>query len=256
MNQNTVCKISAILLRHKRVNSLDCHLYPGSHLISTLKDQNVDDLMVHDDVLSWERFPRYWSFVGGALQWRHNGRDGVSNHQPHDCWLNRLFGRRSKKTSKLRVTGLCVGNSPVTGEFPTQRASNAENVSIWWRHHVLLIFHIATLPFEMHSHHECVVYTFHCDILRDGCYFLSTQSLIIRACYMFPRINVSLCPSRNSNRYGLVTTLWKHRSGPTKIMACCLMATRRYSNQCWQWGLVAFTCGQFHRNDIYPCFSI
>ena len=45
--------------------------------------------------------------------------------------------RRSKKTSKLRVTGLCVGNSPVTGEFPAQRASNAENVSIWWRHHVL-----------------------------------------------------------------------------------------------------------------------
>ena len=37
---------------------------------------------------------------------------------------------------KLHVTGLCVGNSPVTGEFPAQRASNAENVSIWWRHHV------------------------------------------------------------------------------------------------------------------------
>ena len=43
--------------------------------------------------------------------------------------------RRPKKASKLRVTGLCVGNSPVTGEFPAQRASNAENVSIWWRHH-------------------------------------------------------------------------------------------------------------------------
>ena len=51
------------------------------------------------------------------------------------CLLNRLFRRRSKKTSKLRVTGLCVGNSPVTGEFPTERASNAENISIWWRHH-------------------------------------------------------------------------------------------------------------------------
>ena len=63
-------------------------------------------------------------------QWRHNGHDGVSNHQPHDCLLKRLFRRRSKKTSKLRVTGLCVGNSPVTGEFPAQRASNAENVSI------------------------------------------------------------------------------------------------------------------------------
>ena len=44
-------------------------------------------------------------------------------------------GRGSKKTSEFRVTGLCAGNSPVTGEFPAQRASNAENASIWWRHH-------------------------------------------------------------------------------------------------------------------------
>ena len=70
-----------------------------------------------------------------SLQWRHNGHDGVSNHQPHDCLLNLLFRRRSKKTSKLRVTGLCAGNSPVTGEFPAQRVSNAENASIRWRHH-------------------------------------------------------------------------------------------------------------------------
>ena len=70
------------------------------------------------------------------MQWRHNERDGVSNHQPHHCLLNRLFGCRSKKTSKLLVTGLCEGNSPVTGAFPTQVTSNAENVSIWWRHHV------------------------------------------------------------------------------------------------------------------------
>ena len=64
------------------------------------------------------------------LQWRHNERDGVPNHQLYDCLLKRLFRRRSKKTSKLRVTGLCEGNSPVTGEFPTQKASNAETVSV------------------------------------------------------------------------------------------------------------------------------
>ena len=77
--------------------------------------------------------------ISESLQWRHNERDGVSNHQPHDCMLNRLFRRRSKKTSKLRVTGLCAGNAPVTDEFPAQRASNAENVSILWRHHVWCI---------------------------------------------------------------------------------------------------------------------
>ena len=47
-----------------------------------------------------------------SLRWRHNEHDCVSNHQPHDCLLNGLFRRRSKKTSNLRVTGLCVGNSP------------------------------------------------------------------------------------------------------------------------------------------------
>ena len=71
-----------------------------------------------------------------SLQWRHNERDGVSNRQLHDCLLIRLFRRRLKKTSKLRFTSLCEGDSLVTGEFLAQRASNAENVSIWRRHHV------------------------------------------------------------------------------------------------------------------------
>ena len=73
---------------------------------------------------------------GHSLRWRHNWHDIISNHQHRDCLLNGLFWCRSKKTSKLRVTGLCAGNSPGTGEFPAQMASNAENVSIWWRHHV------------------------------------------------------------------------------------------------------------------------
>ena len=70
-----------------------------------------------------------------TLRWRHNEHDGVLNHQRLDCYFNRLFKRKSKKTSKLRVTGLCERNSPVTGECPAQRSRNAKNVSIWWRHH-------------------------------------------------------------------------------------------------------------------------
>ena len=53
-----------------------------------------------------------YGFQCETLRWRQNGRDSVSNHQPRHCLLSLLFGRRSKKTSKLRVTGLCVGNSP------------------------------------------------------------------------------------------------------------------------------------------------
>ena len=67
-----------------------------------------------------------------ALQLRPNRHHGISNHRRLGCLFNRLSMCRSMKTSKLCVTGFCEGNSPVTGEFPAQRASDA--VSIWWRH--------------------------------------------------------------------------------------------------------------------------
>ena len=96
-----------------------------------------------------------WQFTDGSLQWRHNERNGVSNHQPHDCLLRCLFRHRSKKISKLHVTGLCEGNSPVTGEFPAQRNSNAENISIWWRHHVYTAFGLITKqPLSPPHHHS------------------------------------------------------------------------------------------------------
>ena len=61
-----------------------------------------------------------------TLHWCHNERDG--------CLLTRLFRRRSNKTSKLRVSGLCEGNVPVTGEFPAQ-GTVTRIFSIWWYHH-------------------------------------------------------------------------------------------------------------------------
>ena len=98
---------------------------------------NVVIILANEEELS---FLAIWTGIthspfAYALQWRHNGRDCVSNHQPHHCLLNRLFRCRSKKTSNLCVAGLCEGNSPGTGEFPSQRASKAENMSIFWRHH-------------------------------------------------------------------------------------------------------------------------
>ena len=92
------------------------------------------------------------NYPHSSLRWRHNDHAGVSNHQPHGCLLNRLFRRKSKKTSKLRVTGHCAGNSPGTGEFPAQMASYAENVSIWWRHHVLYILKdVISDPWPKHN---------------------------------------------------------------------------------------------------------
>ena len=74
----------------------------------------------------------YWLF---PLQWRHYERDGVSNHQPCDCLLNRLFNVQIKENIKAPrhwpLWGEFTGNRWITHK----RASNAENVSIWWRHH-------------------------------------------------------------------------------------------------------------------------
>ena len=78
-----------------------------------------------------------WIHTSIALQWRRKGHDGVSMHHPPYCSLNHLFRRRSKRTPKLRVTGLFAWTSPLADEFPAQMASNAENVFIWWCYHGL-----------------------------------------------------------------------------------------------------------------------
>ena len=119
---------------------LSWYLFP---MVQLIKAQHLVNCCQH--VALWKHFiqsPAHWLFMDYSrdlsrysLHWRHNGCDNVSNHQPHHCLLNHLFRHRSKKASKLCVTGLCVGNSPGTGEFPAHMASNAENVSIWWRHH-------------------------------------------------------------------------------------------------------------------------
>ena len=57
-----------------------------------------------------------------------------------------------KETSKLRVTGLCVGDSSVTDEIPAQVASNAENVSIWWRHHDVVVAGVDNVTILMHCY--------------------------------------------------------------------------------------------------------
>ena len=123
----------------------------------------LDSVKLHRGLIFFSKFPLHhrlfpavhckWYILyiaSSALQWHHNGRDSVSNRQPHDCFLNHLLRHWSKKTSKLRVTGLFAGNSPEASEFPAQMASNTENVSIWWRHHEgfdTLSVSIAGFPF-------------------------------------------------------------------------------------------------------------
>ena len=131
----------------------DCAKLPENY---TEETQNIRNDSAH----------KLLSIITVTLQWRHNDRDGVSNRQPHDCLLNRLFRRRSKKTLKLRVTGLCVGNSSRTGEFPAQKASNAENASIRLRHHVCrdtcwLVKQSVGLTASSHREHGEVITSLH-----------------------------------------------------------------------------------------------
>ena len=110
-------------------------------IITSHCPRRADFMSANINMFAFSIISQHWDNIANynpplSLQWRHNERDGVSNQQRIDCLLNLLFRRRSKKTSKLHVTGLCEGNSPVTGEFPAQRTSNAENISIWWCHHV------------------------------------------------------------------------------------------------------------------------
>ena len=99
-----------------------------------------------------------WTGIVNDIFLTHHCDVIMGTISPHHCLLNRLFRRRSKKTSKLRVTGLCAGSSPGTGEFPAQMASNVVNVSIWWRHHDLNVSepsppfqHQIIEPFQHHT---------------------------------------------------------------------------------------------------------
>ena len=89
-----------------------------------------------------------------TLQWHHNGHNGVSNHQPQHCLLNRLLMRRSKKTSNSASLSFAE-NSPVTGEFTAQRVNNAENDSIWWRRHDTPLIMAEVALFSRKNNFKC-----------------------------------------------------------------------------------------------------
>ena len=75
----------------------------------------------------------YFVYFGRkALQWLHNERNGVSNHRRVQAPI--------KENTKAPRHWPLWGESTGDRWFPSQRASNAENVSIWWRHHGLRIW--------------------------------------------------------------------------------------------------------------------
>ena len=103
--------------------------------------------------------------------------------------------RRSKKTSTLRVTGLCEENSSVTGEFPAQRTSDTENVSVWWRHHV----------WDSHCRDKTVVRQ---SYLYNGNLILVSQHLYIQTCpWLINMTSVSVMMSQTTTNSSVCSTV-------------------------------------------------
>ena len=127
-----MCCIHKGFLLTKACELFQRHLNPASqsHSLSTESvcfDRSHDKFMCHI-LLNFVYRPVVYLAISAKIQlqqysseksqlstaytpllWRHNELDSVSNYQPYECLLNRLFRRRSKKTSKLRVTAFVWG---------------------------------------------------------------------------------------------------------------------------------------------------
>ena len=92
---------------------------------------------IHHDVIKWKHFPRYWPFVRGNSP--HYTDVIMTTMASQITSLTVVYSivysggdqRKHQSSDSLALCGEFTG----TGEFPAQRASNAENVFIWWRHH-------------------------------------------------------------------------------------------------------------------------
>ena len=119
-------------------------------------------------------FAGYQQIITVTSEWARSRLKSVASR----LFYSTVCSDADKKTSKLRVTGLCEGNSPVAGEFPTQRAGYAENISSWWNHHgkhqrsTLLAYRVGmnTVTRNAFPHHDVMAwkhFPLHCSSLMS-----------------------------------------------------------------------------------------
>ena len=151
--ENVICKLTAILFRpHSVLKPISSHITGNSAVCSNsffrLTWKGISKLWITDLLWGWNFGDCWIQHTKGRwcrncipLQWRHNGHDSISNHHPHDCLLNRLSRHRSKKTSKLRVTGLCAGPVNSLHKWPVARKCFHLMTSLCmsWCHHVFVL---------------------------------------------------------------------------------------------------------------------
>ena len=84
-------------------------------------------------------YNKYLYIIQNSIPEMSHERHGFPDHRLFECLLNNSFRLTSEKY-QLTLLALCEGKPPVTNGFPSQRASDAEKVSISWRLHALFIF--------------------------------------------------------------------------------------------------------------------
>ena len=109
----------------------------------------------------------WWCTYTSPLLWRHNGANASQITSLSVVYSTVYSGANQRKR---RVTGLCAGNSPETVEFPAQMASNAENVSIWWRHHVHIYVSRIQWVIDTPGHEQRTIFSDSIN-LKWYCYF-------------------------------------------------------------------------------------
>ena len=85
-----------------------------------------------------------------------HGRNGVSNYRQLDSLFKSLFRSQRRKQERSALVAVSEGNLSFAGIFPSQRASNAESVSMSWRQpdkRVLLTWFV--LELDLKSVHVC-----------------------------------------------------------------------------------------------------
>ena len=147
----------------------------------------------------------------GTLLWRHNGHDGVSNHQPHEWLLNRPSGRRSKKISKLRVTGLCAGihrrpvNSP--HKWPvTRKMFPLDDVIVNFKTTINWVVLGGLYRFSRQTK-TSILQTY---IIRNigGVLWYGGQIKILLQCYIFIQLDISHYQPQIWVHYYLIFARW------------------------------------------------
>ena len=122
-------------LDHLRLFALNIGCHMNCYIIIGCCVKTVDSISISTFIMN--KVIRMTNNFHSALHWYHNDRDGISNHQPHNCLLNCVYSCRSKKKTKFHITGFCDGNSQVISEFPqhkrpvTQKMFMFDDVIMW-----------------------------------------------------------------------------------------------------------------------------